>query len=225
MSGMPGMPAQAMKTTADVTTTYGKVEEGTAELVSVTSNMKMEGPGLENLPPDLFPKETRTTGKIDAQGMVTTKLDPAAAGADPTGGLAQALIGDKPVPQGVQLPAKPVSPGDKWKTPMPLYEELGMTGDIENTYVGETVFGGKPAYRITFEAHFKPGNNPAAAQANPLAGMGSMTMDITGEAIIDKADCSILSVTSNTVSTTSMSMRGQNMNMSQKIQTTQKRVN
>jgi hypothetical protein len=224
----PGMPQQKITTSADLTMTYGKIEAGTAEVVSVTSNMKMDAPGTP-LPPDLLPPESRTTGKIDAQNMMVTTFDPAAAGDNPlaglAGGLAQGIAGDTPTPQGVAFPLKPVAPGDKWKTTMSAYESLGMTGDIENTFVGETVFEGKPAYRITFEGHFKPSPAGGPAPTNPLAGLiGAMTMDITGEVMLDKTDCSILSATTNSTSNTSLSIGGQNMSMDQKTLVTQKRL-
>jgi hypothetical protein len=88
--------------------------------------------------------------------------------------------------------------------------------------VGKGVFEGKAAYRITFKGQFAPGATRSMPSA--ILGFSETTVDIMGEAILDKTDSSIPSVTKSTTYSKTGPDAGKEPISYQKIQKSQKRV-
>ena len=208
---MPNGPSGAgdFTMTADVTRTNGKVDStGAVDTVILTNNMKMEGAAAAAAQ-SMLPKEVKLNAHIDSQSMMKMSIDPSQKDSSAIS-MVKGMMGgalDKPMPDGVQLPTKPVKAGDTWTTPYTQLEALGATGETKQTFLGETSFGGKQAFHITSEGHFELGKSApkdtSTAMAQALSKMQG-TVDLTTDVYLDPKDCSLLS--SKTTTKTKMSM-------------------
>ena len=205
----PGAGMSDITVTSDSDQKVEKVaaDHKSADVTIKQSNFKFESkPDISAMMSSMVPKESTSKATIDDRNMMKLTMDANAMKSNPMAGFGAMFmqgLTDKPIPNGIALPEAPVKPGDTWNTPYTMLEMIGATGDIKNTYVGESSLDGKDVYQIKFEGHFPLGQTPAKAPSgsNPLGGLLSNIkgqIDITGEAFLDKSNCAIVSILTST---------------------------
>ena len=205
--GLPGKAGET-KVTSDISRTYGQIDaKGVADVVMKTSNMRVFGAG-------------DTEGKLQKDIVMNAKMGPHGMmqfAVDKNDKATQGMT-DQAMPDGARLPDKPVNPGDTWTTTIPTMDLLPAGSTLKETFVGEEMFQGQPAWHIHYEGQF---------ELSEKAGNGSKmkgSMDMIGEVFLDKTDCSVLTTASTSTTKISIPDGGKTTTLNQETVTALVRV-
>lgn len=207
-----------LTSTAKMTLKTGKIDPATgeAQIDSTVSDIKTQGEGMMQAMVDQqsgsVPKEVKSSGKIDARNrmkMVSQKTAGAAQMFMSASNAAASMVF-------VEFPEKPVNVGDTWTVSLPKSPVFGnKPADLTAKFVGEKDYQGAKAWAISVagtvsldadisEMMKGQANNPFEGQKVMLKG----TIDITGEALIDKGSGRTLIYTTTSKSKTTTDLPG-----------------
>lgn len=207
--GAVGMGDQemTMKSTSTLSLLTTKVDagKGTADVEIVTTDMKVEMGGMADMmgdPTANLPKEVRIKGVMNPLNKFTT--EPVKPGPDAMMMTMVASAGT--ATQFFELPVDPIEIGDSWDVLVPKNPTTGgQETKLKATLKGERKEKGVDVWVITLEGTIAMDlnmdemmkANPEMAGGAPISGMKvTGNLVVKAEALLEKAGCRTVSVTS-----------------------------
>lgn len=229
-----GEQQMTMKSTSTLSLITGKVDQntGAADVEMVTSDFKVDLGDLGGLagdPAANLPKEIRIAGVFDPRNRFTAS--PAKPGPD---AMMMNLVSSAGTStQFFELPEGPVKIGDSWEVVVPKNPATGgQEAKLKATLVAERAEQGTDVWVVALEGTIPVDlDMTEMLKANPEMAGGGMpamkvvgSLDVKAEALLEKAGCRTVSVTSEIKSKATTEMVDMGMTMDMKGTTKSKMV-
>ena len=207
--GAVGMGDQemTMKSTSTLSLLTKKFEsaKGAADVEIVTTDMKVEMGGMADMmgdPMANMPKEVRIKGVMNVRNQFTS--EPVKAGPDAM--MMNMVASAGTATQFFELPEGPIKVGESWEVLVPKNPTTGgLETKLKATLVGERKEKGVDVWVISLEGTIPMDlnmdelmkANPDMAGGAPISGMKvTGNLVVKAEALLEKAGCRTVSVTS-----------------------------